>query len=109
MRKRVYIAGPITKGDRSHNVAQATSLMQQLLNAGYAPFCPHLGCLVPWDEQVPYEAWMEWCLAYLETCSLLIRLPGDSSGADREVAFAREKGIPVVFGLSFQREWERAL
>ena len=35
----------------------------------------------------------------LARCDAVLRLPGDSSGADRDVAIARERGIPVYFAL----------
>ena len=36
-------------------------------------------------------------LRLVERCDVLVRLPGDSAGADREVAHARRRGIPVGF------------
>ena len=35
----------------------------------------------------------------LEHCDAVLRLPGESSGADTDVAIARRRGIPVYFGL----------
>jgi hypothetical protein len=31
----------------------------------------------------------------LEHCDAVLRLPGESTGADRDVAIARERGLPV--------------
>lgn len=36
----------------------------------------------------------------LQHCDAVLRLPGDSSGADTDVAIARERGIPVYFDLA---------
>jgi len=33
----------------------------------------------------------------LAHCDAVLRLPGDSTGADQDVAIARERGIPVYF------------
>ena len=30
-------------------------------------------------------------------CQALLRLPGESPGADREVQFARDNGVPVLY------------
>ncbi|TQS41401.1 DUF4406 domain-containing protein [Cryptosporangium phraense] len=35
----------------------------------------------------------------LERCEGVLRLPGESTGADQDVAIARERGIPVWFSL----------
>lgn len=35
----------------------------------------------------------------LQHCDAVLRLPGASSGADQDVAIARERGIPVYFSL----------
>jgi hypothetical protein len=37
---------------------------------------------------------------WLRACDVLLRLPGESSGADREAALAREFGIAVFEGFS---------
>ena len=42
--------------------------------------------------------WMPDFLLWLASCDELVRLPGESAGADREVSEARRLGIPVVFG-----------
>jgi hypothetical protein len=35
----------------------------------------------------------------LQHCDAVLRLPGDSTGADQDVAIARERGLPVYHGL----------
>jgi hypothetical protein len=42
-----------------------------------------------------FEDWMGLDLAWVEAADALIRLPGESVGADQEVALARKLGIPV--------------
>lgn len=92
---RVYVAAPYTQGDVALNVRAAVLAAETLRNAGHFPYVPHLSHF--WHAMCPrgYEDWMELGLAYLITCHAMIRLPGDSPGSDREVAFARERGIPV--------------
>jgi len=36
----------------------------------------------------------------LERCDAVLRLPGESRGADQDVAIARERGIPVYTDIS---------
>ena len=35
----------------------------------------------------------------LQHCDAVLRLPGDSRGADQDVAIAQERGIPVYYSL----------
>jgi hypothetical protein len=35
----------------------------------------------------------------LEHCDAVLRLPGDSTGADQDVAIARERGLPVFHAI----------
>ena len=35
----------------------------------------------------------------LERCDAVLRIPGESKGADQDVAIARERGLPVFFTL----------
>lgn len=95
MNIRVYVAGPITKGDFMANVRAALDAGDALRNRGFYPFVPHLFGFWHLAHPRHYESWMELDFEYLLLCHALLRLPGDSSGADREVALARLKGIPV--------------
>ena len=35
----------------------------------------------------------------LEHCDAVLRLPGESTGADQDVAIARRRGLPVYYSL----------
>lgn len=97
--RHVYVAGPLTCGDLMGNVRRAIEAADILRRRGYAPFCPHLNVLAEVVCPAPYEAWMDLDFAWLEKCDALVRLPGESPGADREVTFAEEHGIPVFRGV----------
>lgn len=92
---RVYIAGPYTNPDPVQNARTAIMAAEKVYQAGHSPFIPHLVLL--WDFHFPKdnESWFQYCLHWLELCDALIRLPGYSPGADREVARAESLGIPV--------------
>jgi NTP pyrophosphatase (non-canonical NTP hydrolase) len=98
--KYVYLAGPITKQNPMHNVHRAVAAADELLAHSYEVFLPHLSVL--WDMISPkdIESWLALDFAWIERCDALVRLPGESSGSDREVAFAKEHGIPVYFGVA---------
>jgi hypothetical protein len=42
---------------------------------------------------------MEWCMTMVSVADLVVRLPGESKGADLEVAEAKRRGIPVVHSV----------
>ncbi len=98
-RLRIYIAGPYTKGDTAFNVREAVLVASELWNLGYAPFVPHLTHFWHMLDPHVYEAWIAYDLEWLSVCDVLWRIPGESNGADREVARARELNIPVVTSL----------
>lgn len=97
VRQRVYVSGPITHGDQFRNVRRAIQAASQIIAAGHAPFVPHLTCV--WvmcdDPGLDYERWIEYDLSWIDVCDCLVRLEGHSPGADREVQYAQEHGIPV--------------
>lgn len=106
MRKTtVYIAGPMTNGSgNSFNMAkihEAIEMFFRLIELGYAPHCPHLTvfCEFMQPHRILYQGWLELDMTYVEMSDVVMRIPGDSKGADREVAFAVSKGIPVVHSL----------
>ena len=92
---RVYIAGPYTKGDVARNVAKAMEAANELMDAGHAPYIPHLTHFMHIHLPRPYEDWLKLDLTYLTICEAIIRLVGESSGADREVSLARSLRLPV--------------
>lgn len=97
--KRVYVAGPYTKGDVAVNVRKAIEAADLLLAFGYAPFLPHLTHFWHLVCPRPYEHWIKLDAAWVEVCDALYRLPGESEGADDEVEQARNLEIPVFYSF----------
>jgi hypothetical protein len=56
-----------------------------------------------------YETWLEMCFVQLSRCDALFRMAGESAGADREVAFAKERGIPVFYNIDSMKLWNERL
>ena len=101
VRPRVYISGPITKGDRNHNFFQAADAEKQLMLNGMAPLNPMRSMIMPhaWDGELPHSVWLECDLPWVSVCDAVYRLPGESAGADEECQFAYREGIPVLHSL----------
>lgn len=107
MRGLVYIAGPMTLGIREENIYRAVDAAETVWSMGFAPFCPQLSF---YYDDIHHHTWEEW-LAYdefiISQCVAVVRIEGESKGADREVEFAREHNIPVFFTPSAFEIWSR--
>lgn len=97
--KRIFVSGPYTLGDVAQNVKRAMDCSDELIRMGFAPFCPHLSHFLHMNKQQPYEKWLEIDIAFLKTCHAVIRLSGESKGADGEVEHALKLGIPVFYTM----------
>jgi hypothetical protein len=91
----VYIASPYTLGDVAVNVRESLLMADKLVELGYAPYPPLYSHFWHFLSPKPYETWVELDNEWVLRCDVLLRLPGESSGADAEVALAKEHGIPV--------------
>lgn len=98
-RLMVYVAGPYTNPDPCANTHRAVRMGQYLWERGYCPFVPHLSHF--WHTMIPnpYQMWLDLDILWLEKCDVLLRLDGESSGADKEEEHARKIGIPVVYTI----------
>ena len=100
MRPRIYISGPLTSsGNVLENLDRAMEAARQLIAAGFAPFCPHLTYHVDPGEQIPHGTWLDCELPWVEVADAVLRLPGESVGADIEVERAETVGVPVFRSL----------
>lgn len=99
-RCRVYVAGPMSLGDRVSNFSQAVIAMREVILLGAAPMVPQLSFLVgDLLRDVTYGQWLQTDLAWVEAADVVLRLPGKSSGAEVECQLANRLGIPVVHSL----------
>jgi nucleoside 2-deoxyribosyltransferase len=103
----VYLAGPYST-DPVGNTRRTIRVADQLVEDGWVPYVPHLSLL--WDIISPYPAehWYAYDLALMVRCDVVLRLPGESYGADEEARVAAEHGIPVVHSLTELEEWRDA-
>ena len=117
MRPRIFIAAPISKGDLLGNIQQADAAFFKLVEAGFAPFNPVLSVFAGTGNSVmrpdgtiwviartihtiPWEQWLAISCEWVAVCDAVLRLPGESKGADLETEIASTKGIPVFTDLA---------
>jgi hypothetical protein len=97
--KYVYISGPYSKGNVNDNVRNAIFAAEDLIDCGYIPFVQHLSHFWDFLSCHPYPYWMEMDLEWVTRCDAVLRLPGESVGADKEVACADANNIPVFYSM----------
>ncbi|MEK0326138.1 MAG: DUF4406 domain-containing protein [Nitrosopumilus sp.] len=94
----VYVAGPITKGNTLLNIRNGMMMGLELIRRGFVPFVPHNDFIqyILDPHTLEYDTILEQDMAWVERCDALLRLPGESPGADREVAHAEKHGLFVT-------------
>src|SRR5512135_1374912 len=95
----IYVAGPYTKPDPVDNTREAIKVADILLRMGHTPYVPHLTLFWHFLAPHPVFFWYSYDLEWLKKCDVLLRLPGESEGADNEEAFARAHGIRVIYDV----------
>lgn len=95
----VYIASPYTVGDVAVNVRRQIDCADELMDLGYAPYVPLLSHFQHMIHPRPYEDWIKQDAQWVISCDCVLRLEGESKGADSEVALAVKYGIPVFYSF----------
>ncbi|WP_251038691.1 DUF4406 domain-containing protein [Agromyces sp. ISL-38] len=108
----ILIAGPYrsgTNGDPdaiARNLARLEEAAWPIFRRGHVPMIgewvalPVLrGVAEAAQADEGGDVMYETAARLLEHCDAVLRLPGESSGADTDVAIARRRGIPVYFDL----------
>ena len=93
---KIYISAPYSDNPEE-NVKRVLKVADKLLEFGYIPVIPHLYHYWNKISPKPYETWIRLGKVLLQDCDLVLRLSGDSKGADGEVKLAHDLGIPVIF------------
>jgi hypothetical protein len=100
LKKRIYIAGPMSQGDRLDNLTQALEAYRALVRMGYAPLCPQLTTFVGEIMSLDHATWLSLDLPWVAAADGVLRLFGPSKGADTEEAKAKEHNVPVFYRLT---------
>ena len=109
----ILIAGPYRSGtgDDPQKMADNLRRLEQaswpLFEAGHVPMIGEWVALPVWRsaggktlgdalyDRIFYPA----AERLLSMCDAVLRLPGDSNGADNDVRMARERGLPIYYRL----------
>lgn len=101
---KIYIASPYTIGDQINNVRTQMIVFETLHSFGMMPFAPLWGSFQNLVFPYTREEWLEWCSTWVKSCDCLLRLPGESKGADEEVRVAIMNSIPVYYSIDQVKE-----
>jgi len=96
LRPRVYISGPITKGNREANFQQAADAQKALIAAGFAVLNPMLTMRLPGAFDIGHDTWIANDLPWVAVADAVLRLPGESKGADIECEHALIQRNPTI-------------
>ncbi len=97
---KVYIASPYTIGDVAMNVRNQLNMVHLLMNKGFCPFAPLYSHFQHLYLPRPYQDWLAVDIEWIKVCNCLLRLPGESKGADLEVGVALDRKMPVFTSVS---------
>lgn len=94
----IYLSGPMS-GVKDLNYPEFNRIAKELREAGHKVFNPAEIILDKkgMSKDQIYEAYMEICLEAVEKCSIIYLIDGweESSGANRELKRAIEKGLSI--------------
>jgi hypothetical protein len=106
----ILIAGPYRSGTGGDPAAIARNL--ERLESAAAPIhrLGHVPMIGEWvalptlrgldaSESADNDVMYETAARLLQHCDAVLRLPGDSAGADNDVVIARERGLPVYLSI----------
>ena len=98
--KIIYISSPYTIGDVGANVRVQIEAAHVIMDMGHCPVTPLLSHYLHIHRPRPYDDWLKIDIAILKRMDLVLRLAGESKGADIETKHAAELGIPVAHGFA---------
>jgi hypothetical protein len=106
LRPLIYIAGPMALGSMADNIRQAWEAAEKLRDAGFSPIVPHDSFFNSiTGKRRSHAEWLEIDKPMVLASAAVLRLPGESVGADQEVEWARENGKSVWFDVDALVQW----
>jgi|AntAceMinimDraft_4_1070372.scaffolds.fasta_scaffold08840_6 hypothetical protein len=96
---KVFVSSPYTKGDMVKNLNDHFKISNKLIDLGFAPFVPLLYHYLEIHQIRDYDVWLDIDLEWLKQSDIMLRLPGESSGAEMEEKIANMSGIPVFYNI----------
>jgi hypothetical protein len=80
-------------------VAESIRVSEELISAGFCPINPLFFHFQNLCFPRGRSTWLRLSLELVRRSDAVLRLPGPSAGADKEIEYAHQAGIPVVYSL----------
>ncbi len=95
MKPLVYLAGPYSSDPVQNTRRAILHGIDVRERYDCAVIIPHLTLVADIVCPQPVDYWYQFDLEQIPHCDAMIRIPGESTGADAETAEARKLNIPV--------------
>jgi len=97
----VFIAGPMsTAGEPGENLSLAVNVAARLVAEGFLVIVPQLSWIMhAIAPGVSAAQWARHSLIWASRADVILRLPGESRGADAEVARAQKLGARIYYSI----------
>ena len=111
-RTRIYVAGAYSADNVIgvlDNMRRGMRASTEVLLAGYAPFCPwidyHFSLMLQGKEELSVQDYYDYSMAWLYCSDAVLVLPNseNSKGTQKEIAVARELGIPIYGDIEMMK------
>lgn len=108
---KLYLSGPISnggtlsQGQQWCNAIQAMAIATDLSKGGIWVHVPHLTVLFDLMGGRSWEEWLGHDYPLVGLCDGILRLPGESKGANLEVKWAREAGKDIFYNVDAVKEF----
>ncbi|MEU4695325.1 DUF4406 domain-containing protein [Actinoplanes sp. NPDC023714] len=102
----ILIAGPYRSGTgddpakMAANLARLEEAAGPIYQAGHVPMIGEWVALPVFRYLLDKDVFYDTAHRLLQHCDAVLRLPGESTGADQDVKIAQERGIPVYYDLA---------
>jgi len=106
---KVYLASPYSVGYKIGNVNRQIDMASALRNHGFTAYIPLMSHFEHERHPRPWEDWIEHDLEWLKVCDCVLRLDGESKGADMECAEARRLYKPVFFSIDEIKKFRNSI
>lgn len=97
----VYIAAPYTHPDPIANTRLAIAAWKVLHEFGIDTIVPHISLLLHLVYPQPIQTWYDYDINIMLHCDAVLRLDGESQGADEELSEAQLAGMPTFCAYDY--------
>ena len=101
--RSIFIASPYSTPDGEQvavNVRKSMAAWHELEEWGFAGHCPLLTHFLHMHQPKLRRTWLTHDNHWLLKCDCVLRLPGESEGADAECVLAHRHHIPVFYSVA---------